>query len=87
VSWLGRRALLLLAIGAAAGIASALIWPGDVRDDSMTASHWVAIGGFLLTAAFLMMAAGMVFVAVLGEAWKVRNFNLNDYLERMKRRR
>ena len=87
MSWLVRRALLLLAIGTVVGIGSALIWPGDVSDGSMTAAHWVAIGGFLLTAALLMMAAGIAFVAVLGDTWKVKNFNLNDYLERMKRDR
>ena len=87
MSWLARRALLLLAIGAAIGIASGLIWPGDATDESMTAAHWVAIGGFLLTVVFLMMAAGVAFVAVLGDTWKVKNFNLNEYLERQKRDR
>ena len=87
MSWLARRAVVLLAIGTGIGVASGLIWPGDASDDSMTAAHWVAIGGFLLTAALLMMAAGIVFVAVLGDTWKVKNFNLNEYLDRMKRRR
>ncbi len=53
----------------------------------MSTAHWVAIAGFLLAVALLMMAAGLLFVAVLGDAWKVKDFNLNAYLERMRRRR
>ena len=87
MSWPARRAIVLLAIGAVVGVVSGVIWPGDATDGSMSTSHWVAIGGFLLTAAFLMMAAGMALIAVVGDAWKVKRFNLNEYLERMKRRR
>ena len=87
MSWPAKRAVILLALGAIVGIGSGVIWPGDTTDEAMTAAHWVAVGGFLLTAALLMMAAGMLFVAVLGDAWKVKNFSLNDYLDRMKRRR
>ena len=87
MSWLVRRALLLVAIGGVVGVASGLIWPGDVIDDSVEVAHLFAIGGFLLTAVLLMVAAGMVFVAVLGDTWRVKGFNLNEYLERMKRRR
>lgn len=87
VSWPARRALTVLILGAVVGIGSGFVWPGDATDESMSAAHWVAIGGFLLAAALFMLAAGLLFVAVLGDAWKVKNFNLNTYLERMKRRR
>ena len=87
MSWPARRAVILLGLGVVTGVAAGFIWPGDTTDEAMSAGHWVAIGGFVVTAALLMMAAGLAFVAVLGETWKVKNFDLNEYLDRMKRRR
>ena len=54
MSWLARRSLILL-LGAAiaVGVVSALVWPGDLNNEPMTGAHWVAVGGFLLTAVLL----------------------------------
>lgn len=86
MSWLVRRAVALLGIGAAVGITSALVWPGD-PDGSLSAAHLLGLGGFLLTAVLLLLAAGFVFFAVIGGTWKASDFTLTEFLERLRRRR
>ncbi|MBT8203619.1 MAG: hypothetical protein HKN80_14515 [Acidimicrobiia bacterium] len=85
MSWVARRSLILLGAGVAVGIGSALIWPGDLNNEPMTMGHWVAVGGFLLTAVLLVAAAVLVFLTIIGSAWKVDDFDLNEYLDDMKR--
>jgi RsiW-degrading membrane proteinase PrsW (M82 family) len=87
VNWLAKRSLVLVGVAIAFGVASALIWPGDLNDEPMTWSHWVAVGGFLLTAVLLVSAAAMVLIAVTGASWSVKGFDLNEYLEDMKKDR
>jgi hypothetical protein len=86
MSWHTKRSLILLGLGTAIGVGSVLIWPGDVDNEPMTAAHWVAVGGFLLTAVFLVMAAVAVFFGVMGAAWKVKDFDLDEYLDEMKKK-
>lgn len=83
---LGKQAIVVLGLGIATGVISGLIWPGDLNNEPMTAGHWVAIAGFLVTAFLLLLAAALVFFAVVGDAWRVKQFDLNDYFDRMKRR-
>jgi L-cystine uptake protein TcyP (sodium:dicarboxylate symporter family) len=80
-----RRALLALVIGIGTGVISAMVWPGDLAGEPMTAGHWIAVGGFLVTAVLLFLAAGLVFVSVIGSAWTVKEFDPNEYLDKMKR--
>jgi hypothetical protein len=87
MSWLAKRSLILGGLGIAVGIASALVWPGDLNNEPMTWGHWVAVGGFLLTAVLLVSAAVMVLIAVTGAAWSVKNFDLDEYLDDMKKDR
>ena len=75
-----------MAAGIAAGIGSAIIWPGDLNNEPMTWAHRVAVGGFLLTAVLLVLGAVMILLAVTGAAWGVRNFDLDDYLDDMKKK-
>ncbi len=84
MSWLARRSLILGGLGIAVGVASALVWPGDLNHEPMTWGHWVAVGGFLLTAMLLVSAAVMVLMAVTGAAWSVKDFDLDEYLDDMK---
>jgi len=86
VSRLGKQAIVVLGLGIATGVTSGLIWPGDVNNEPITAGHWVAIAGFLVTAFLLLLAAALVFFAVVGDAWRVKQFDLNDYFDRMRRR-
>ncbi len=81
------RSLILFGAGIAAGLGSALIWPGDLHNEPMTWAHRVALGGLVLTAALLVLAAVMLFIAVMGAAWKVDDFDVNEYLETMKKNR
>lgn len=86
--WLTKRGLLLLAAGAVVGVTSGILWPGNVGEgDSITVVHWLAVAGFLIAAALVITASVAIFVAMVGSAWEVKSFNMNDYLERMKRRR
>ena len=80
-----RRALLALVIGIGIGAISAMVWPGDLAGEPMTAGHWVAVGGFLVTAVLLFLAAGLVFVSVIGSAWRVKEFDPTEYLDKLKR--
>ncbi len=84
MSWLTKRSLILLGAGIVTGVASAFIWPGDLNNEPMTWGHRVAVGGFLLTAIFLVLAAVMLLIGVMGAAWKVDDFDLNEYLDDMK---
>lgn len=86
MSRLGKRASVVFGLGIATGVISGLIWPGDLNNEPITAGHWVAIAGFLVTAFLLLLAAALVFFAVVGDAWRVKQFDLNDYFDRMKRR-
>ena len=86
MSWPTKRGLILLTAGVAAGIGSAIIWPGDLNNEPMTWAHRVAVGGFLLTAVLLVLGAVMILLAVTGAAWGVKNFNLNDYLNDKKKK-
>jgi hypothetical protein len=83
--WLSRRSGLLLVAAIAIGVASVLVWPGDVNNEPITLAHWVAIGGFLLTALLFVMGAIAMLMAVTGAAWSVKNFDLDDYLNKMKK--
>ncbi len=85
MSWLAKRSLILFGAGIATGLASALIWPGDLNNEPMTWGHRIAVGGFLLTAVLLVLAAVMLLFGVMGAAWKVDDFDLNEYLEKMKK--
>ena len=85
MSWPIKRGLILFAAGVAAGIGSALIWPGDLNNEPMTWAHRVAVGGFLLTAVLLVLGAVMILLAVTGAAWSVKKFDLDDYLDDMKK--
>ena len=87
MNWPTRRGLILLLAGIIAGIGSALIWPGDLNNEPMTWAHRVAVGGFLLTAVLLVLSAVMLFFAVMGAAWSVKNFDLTKYLDDMKKNR
>ncbi len=84
MSWLTKRSLILLGAGIVTGVASAFIWPGDLNNEPMTWGHRVAVGGFLLTAIFLVLAAVMLLMAVTGAAWRVKDFDLDEYLDDMK---
>lgn len=85
MNWPTKRALILLGIGAAVGIGSALIWPGDLQNEPMTWGHRVAVGGFLLTAVLFVLGAVMLLIAVTGAAWRVKNFDLDEYLDKNKK--
>lgn len=87
MSWLVRRSVILLGAGAATGVASVLIWPGDLHDEPMTWGHRIAVGGFLFTAIFLVLGAVMLLIAVVGAAWNVDDFDPGEYLDDMKRKR
>jgi hypothetical protein len=87
VSWLAKRSLILAGVGIAVGVGSALVWPGDLNGEPMTWGHRVAVGGFLLTAVLLVSAAAMVLIAVTGAAWSVKDFDLDEYLDDMKKDR
>ena len=80
MSWLAKRSLILSGLGIAVGVGSAIVWPGDLNDEPLTWGHRVAVGGFLLTAVILVLAAVMVLIAVTSAAWNVKDFDLNDYL-------
>lgn len=69
------------------GVVSAIVWPGDLHNEAPTAGHWVAVGGFLLTAVLLVMAAVLVVIAVVQSAWKVDGFDVNEYLDDVTRDR
>jgi hypothetical protein len=85
MSWPAKRSLILAGLAIVIGLASAVIWPGDLNNEPMTWGHRVAVGGFLVTAILLVMAAVMVLIAVTGAAWKVKDFDLDDYLDGMKK--
>ena len=87
MSWLARRSLILGGLGIAVGVGSAVVWPGDLNNEPMTSGHWVAVGGFLLTAVLLVSAAVMVLMAVTGAAWSVKGFDVDEYLDDMKKDR
>jgi len=86
VSWPAKRSLILLGLGLAVGIGSAIIWPGNLHNEPMTWGHRIAVGGFLLTAILLVLGAVMLLVAVIGAAWGVRDFDLGEYLDDMKKK-
>jgi hypothetical protein len=83
--WLSRRSVLLLGAAIAAGVISVFVWPGDVKNEPITLAHWIAIGGFLLTAVLFVLGAVAMLMAVTGAAWSVKNFDLDDYLNKMKK--
>ena len=85
MSWLTRRSLVLFAASIVIGAISVLIWPGDLNNEPMTGAHWAAVVGFLLTATFLFMAAVAVFLNVMRSAWNVNKFDLDEYLDDMKK--
>ncbi len=87
VSWPVKRSLILFAVGIVTGVASAFVWPGDLNNEPMTGAHWVAVGGFLVTAVLLVLAAVMLFFGVTGAAWKVDDFDLDEYFDDMKKDR
>ncbi|MBT8166149.1 MAG: hypothetical protein HKO63_00240 [Acidimicrobiia bacterium] len=87
MSWPTRRGVLLLLAGILSGLGSALIWPGDLNNEPLTWAHRVAVGGFLLTAVLLVLGAVMILIAVTGAAWSVKNFDLDQYLDDMKKDR
>lgn len=74
-------------MGLVVGIGSAIIWPGDLHNEPMTWGHRIAVGGFLLTAVLLVLGAVMLLIAVTGAAWSVKNFDLDEYLDKNKKRR
>ncbi|MGI9608941.1 MAG: hypothetical protein ACR2NL_01465, partial [Acidimicrobiia bacterium] len=78
--------LILLTAGIVVGIGSAFIWPGDLHNEPMTWGHRVAVGGFLLTAILFLLGAVMLLIAVTGAAWKVKDFDLDEYLDKGKKR-
>ena len=86
MNWPTKRALILLGIGAAVGIGSGIIWPGDLHNEPMTWGHRIAVGGFLLTAVLFVLGAVMLLIAVTGAAWSVKNFDIDDYLDDMKKK-
>jgi len=75
-----RRPLILFGIGVVFGVASLVVWPGDLNDEAMTSTHWVALIGFLVAAVLLVVSAVMVVLGVVGSAWKASDFNPNEYL-------
>ena len=85
MSWLTRRSLVLFAASIVIGAISVLIWPGDLNNEPMTGAHWAAVVGFLLTATLLFMAAVAVFLNVMRSAWNVNKFDLDEYLDDMKK--
>ena len=85
MTWLAKRSLILGGLGIAVGVGSAIAWPGDLNNEPMTWGHWVAVGGFLLTAVLLVSAAVMILMAVTGAAWSVKDFDLDNYLDKMKK--
>ncbi len=87
MSWLVRRSLLMVLAAVVVGIGSGLIWPGDVNGEPISFGHWVAIAGFVTTAALLVVAAASMVAALVGGTWKVSHFNPNEYLERSKKGR
>lgn len=88
MSWFTRRGLLLLGVGAAVGVTAGVLWPGDVTDgESMSGSHWLAIGGFVLSVVLLVTGAVAIFLSMVGNAWAVEDFSPTEYLERMRRKR
>jgi len=87
VSALVKRAVLLTGMAVVIGVASGLAWPGDLSGEPMAVVHWLAVGGFLTAAVLLFLAAGLVLFAIVGDAWKVKNFHLNEYLENIRKDR
>lgn len=87
MSALVKRAVRVTGMAAVIGVASGLIWPGDLRGEPMTAAHWMAVGGFLTAAVLLFLAAGLVLFAIVGDAWKVENFHPDEYLENVRKDR
>ena len=86
MTWLAKRSLILGWLGIAVGVGSAIVWQGDLNNEPMTWGHWVAVGGFLLTAVLLVSAAVMVLMAVTGAAWSVKDFDVDNYLDKMKKK-
>jgi hypothetical protein len=87
VSWPAKRGLILVVAGIVTGIGSAVIYPGDLHNEPMTWAHRIAIVGFLFTAVLLVLGAVMVLLAVVGSAWRVKEFDLDEYLDDMKKDR
>ncbi|MDH3540937.1 MAG: hypothetical protein OEP52_13115 [Acidimicrobiia bacterium] len=87
MSWLAKRALIFAGVAVAVGVASAVGWPGDVNNEPMTGGHWLAVGGFFVTAVLLVVAAVLAGMAVTGDAWRVKQFKLDAYLDDMKKDR
>ena len=78
-----KRGLVFLGLSVALGLGSATIWPGD-GDGGLRLGHWVGMAGFFLTALFAIVAAASLLVGVIGSAWKVDDFDVNEYLDEIK---
>ena len=76
-----KRGLVFLSLSVALGLGSATIWPGD---GGLRLGHWVGMAGFFLTALFAIVAAASLVVGVIGSAWKVDDFDVNEYLDEVK---
>ena len=85
MSWFFRRSFLVAAVAIVIGIASVLLWPGDPKGEALSITHWLAIVGFAVTAALLVVAAVSVVLAVVGSTWGASKFDPDEYLEKTKR--
>ncbi len=75
---------LVFALGAVLlGLGSVALWPGD-SDSGLTLGHWVSLAGFFLAASFVAVAAASLFLGVIGSAWEVEDFDVNEYLDDLK---
>lgn len=79
-----KRGLVFLGLTVALGLGSATIWPGDTGGGGLTGGHWIALVGFVLTAVFAVVAAASLVMGVIGSAWEVDDFDVNEYLDERK---
>ena len=78
-----KRGLVFGALSVVLILGSVGIWPGDT-DSGLSSGHWIAMAGFFLAALFTVVAAVSLVLGVIGSAWEVDDFDLNEYLDDLK---
>lgn len=87
MNWFFKRSFRVAAAAIVIGVGSVVVWPGDPKGEALSFSHWLALAGFAITAALLVVAAISVVLAVVGDTWGASKFDPNKYLEDTERHR
>jgi uncharacterized membrane protein len=82
VSWLGKRALVVLLLAIATGVVAAVVWPGDPAGDPMTGAHFAGLMLILAASMLLVVAAVLIVITIVGGTWRRSGFNPNEFLNR-----